>query len=60
MPVTVTLDSMPGQELHGAVLSIDLDYSDRQGDVVYPVSIALVDTNPNMRWGMTAQVTFQE
>lgn len=60
MPVTVTLDSMPGQELHGAVLSIDLDYSDRQGDVVYPVSIALADTNPNMRWGMTAQVTFQE
>lgn len=58
MEVTVSLDSLPDDEFRGRVLSVDLNYSDRQGDVVYPVRILLAERQPDMRWGMTAQVTF--
>jgi multidrug efflux pump subunit AcrA (membrane-fusion protein) len=60
MPVTVVLDALPDTEFGGSVLSIDLSYSDRQGDIVYPVRILLADKDPGMRWGMTAQVSFEE
>jgi len=60
MPVTISLDSVPGATFSGGVLSVDLGYSDRQGDIVYPVSILLADRQPGMRWGMTAQVTFDK
>jgi multidrug resistance efflux pump len=60
VPVSVALDAMPGQVFRGSVTSVALDYSERQGDVVYPVSVLLQDTTPGMRWGMTAEVTFKE
>jgi len=58
-PVTVTLDAIPGMELRGNILSIGQDYSEKQGDVVYEVTILLTDQNPAMRWGMTASVVFE-
>lgn len=58
-PVTVKLDAMPGMEFKGNVLSISQEYSENQGDVVYEVTILLTDTEPSMRWGMTAVVTFE-
>lgn len=60
MPVQVILDSMAGTTFSGHVLSVRLNYSDRQGDIVYPVRILLADPNAAMRWGMTAQIVFGE
>jgi multidrug efflux pump subunit AcrA (membrane-fusion protein) len=59
-PVTLTLDAIPGVTLKGYVLSIGQNYSERQGDIVYQVSVLLTDKNPAMRWGMTAEVNFQK
>ena len=55
-PVTVTLDAFPGVTLHGYVLSIGNDYAEKQGDVVYEVTVLLTDSHPAMRWGMTTEV----
>lgn len=58
-PVMVTLDALPGTEMQGSILSIGQNYSENQGDVVYEVTVKLADTNPAMRWGMTAAVKFE-
>jgi len=58
-PVLVTLDAIPDVDLNGNILSIGHSYSENQGDVVYEVTIQLADTNPAMRWGMTAAVKFE-
>lgn len=57
-PVEVTLDAMPGIILKGNVLSIGQGYSEKEGDIVYEVTILINDKNPGMRWGMTAEVKF--
>jgi HlyD family secretion protein len=58
--VTITLDALPDQELQGVVQSIGQNFTEKQGDVVYEVIVKLTETVPNMRWGMTAVVTFSE
>jgi multidrug efflux pump subunit AcrA (membrane-fusion protein) len=58
-PVTATLDAIPDVELKGQILSIGQTYSENQGDIVYEVTVLLTDTNPAMRWGMTAAVKFE-
>lgn len=60
MPVSVVFDSMPDTTLKGRVVSVDLNYADRQGDILYPVEVLLADASPQLRWGMTAEVTFTE
>jgi multidrug efflux pump subunit AcrA (membrane-fusion protein) len=57
-PVTVTLDAMPGKTFRGMVTAVAQNYSVRQGDIVYEATILLTDIDPNMRWGLTAQITF--
>ncbi len=57
-PVTLALDALPGVTFNGYVLSIAKNFSERQGDIVYKVTVLLSDKNPAMRWGMTAQVNF--
>ncbi len=57
-PVTVTLDALPGVSLKGQILSIGQCYAENQGDIVYEVTVLLLDTHPAMRWGMTASVAF--
>ena len=59
-PVAVTFDAFPELELKGSVLSIGQTYTQNQGDVVYEVAVLLADTDPTMRWGMTAEVKFEE
>jgi multidrug efflux pump subunit AcrA (membrane-fusion protein) len=56
--VKLTLDAMPDVELDGRVLTIAQGYAEKQGDIVYEVTILLAGSNPGMRWGMTAQVNF--
>jgi multidrug resistance efflux pump len=60
MQVSVILDSLPDTEFGGSVLHVDLGYTDRQGDIVYPVDVLLAGSNSGLRWGMTAEVTFEE
>lgn len=57
--VTLTLDAIPGLILHGAVQSISTNYTEKEGDIDYVVTIAVTDQDPRLRWGMTAQVTFK-
>ena len=59
-PVVVTLDAIPNEELNGTILSIGQSYAENQGDVVYEVTVVLTDANPAMRWGMTAEVKFEQ
>ena len=59
-PVTVTLDAIPGETLNGVIESIGQTYEENQGDIVYPVTVALENTHPSLRWGMTAVVKFTD
>ena len=59
-PVTITLDAFPDQALDGTIILIGQNYSEKQGDVVYEVTVKLNESLPNMRWGMTAEVKFNK
>ena len=59
-PVSVTLDAIPDAKLTGVIQSIGQSYEEKQGDIVYPVTVDLADSHPSLRWGMTAVVTFAE
>ena len=59
-PVTVTLDAIPGETLNGVIGSIGQSYEEKQGDIVYPVTVVLENTHPSLRWGMTAVVKFED
>jgi multidrug resistance efflux pump len=58
--VTITLDALSGVTFKGKVQSIGQTYTETQGDIVYEVTVTLTDANPNMRWGMTAVVKFEQ
>jgi multidrug resistance efflux pump len=57
---TIILDAAPEISLPGRVLTIDLTFTDRQGDILYPVDVLLGESPSWLRWGMTAEVTFGE
>ena len=57
---TVALDALPGEKLPGEVTDISSVFEEKRGDITYVVTIALKDQRPPMRWGMTAQVTFDK
>lgn len=59
-PVKVVLDAIPDVTLDGVVEAISQTYAEKQGDVVYEVTIKLTDVHPAMLWGMTAVVNFAE
>lgn len=52
-------DALPDYELVGQVDSISQIYEEKLGDVTYTVRIALDETDPQLRWGMTVKVSFQ-
>jgi multidrug efflux pump subunit AcrA (membrane-fusion protein) len=56
--VTVTLDALPNVPLRGSVTAISPVFEEKQGDITYTTRVSLADRQPQMRWGMTAQVTF--
>lgn len=58
--VAITLDALPDLELSGTVEHISDLYTEKGGDITYTVRIRLDDGDPNLRWGMTALVTFLE
>ena len=59
-PVAITLDAIPDQALDGTITLIGQNYSEKQGDVVYEVTVQLNESLPNMRWGMTSEVKFNK
>lgn len=54
--VDITFDAIPDAALTGKVTRIDGFGTNRQGDIVYAVSIAPDKLDPRMRWNMTASV----
>jgi len=56
--VEITLDSLPGSVFSGQITSIDSRFVENRGDVTYTVTIKLTNSDPLMRWGMTAAVKF--
>lgn len=59
-PVTVVLDAIPDVTLNGEVQSISQTFAEQQGDVVYEVTVLLNETHPDILWGMTSVVNFEE
>jgi len=57
-PVSITLDAIPDMTLDGEVQTIGQNYSEKQGDIVYEVTVELTESLPTMRWGMTSEVKF--
>jgi len=58
-PTTVTVDALPGRSFTGVVRQIALQAQDFRGQVVYDVTVELMDVgNAPLRWGMTAWVDF--
>ena len=58
--VTIKVDALPELTLTGEVESIGALYQEKSGDVTYPVTIKLIDSDPRLRWGMTVAVTFEK
>jgi HlyD family secretion protein len=59
-PVAVTFDAIPGETPVGVIESISQTYEEKQGDITYTVTVALEDSHPSLRWGMTAVVKIAE
>ena len=57
---SVVLDALPGVTLRGTVTHISSLYVEQRGDITYKVTLTLADQHPQIRWGMTAQVTFDK
>jgi multidrug resistance efflux pump len=56
--VQVILDALPGKPLTGEITHINARFEEKRGDITYTVTIKLNQTDPSMRWGMTAAVQF--
>lgn len=56
MPVTFTVDAIPDVTYNGHILAVSQNYTERQGDIVYPATILVVERDPSLRWGMTARI----
>lgn len=58
--VSVTPDALEDLSLGGVVDSIEGLYEEKRGDITYTTRIALQESDPRLRWGMTVAVTFQK
>ena len=56
--VQVILDALPATVLKGTVTNINERFEEKRGDITYTVTVQLDETDPLMRWGMTAAVYF--
>jgi HlyD family secretion protein len=57
--VKVTFDALPGLELPGVVDTIGGIDVQKNGDTTYTTRIRLTQSDPQLRWGMTAIAHFQ-
>jgi multidrug efflux pump subunit AcrA (membrane-fusion protein) len=56
--VEITLDAIKNATYKGEVTAIARSYTEKSGDILYKVRIRVSDPPEEMRWGMTAQVSF--
>jgi multidrug resistance efflux pump len=56
--VTIVPDALPSLTLKGTVERIGLTYSEKAGDIIYPVRIRLDPSDATLLWGMTVEVRF--
>lgn len=56
---SVTIDALPDVELSGVVERIRPLGENIQGDITYKVTIRLNETDPRLRWNMTAAVVIE-
>ena len=56
--VTLTVDALPGVVMYGTVERISDDPKNQINDVLYTVHILVKDPDPQIKWGMTVEVTF--
>jgi hypothetical protein len=54
--VTIVPDALPTITLTGTIERIGLTFSEKAGDVVYPVRIRLDPSDAALYWGMTVEV----
>lgn len=59
-PAVVRFDAQPGVDVIGRVTRIKSLGENRQGDIVYTVTLQLDPTEAQLHWNMTASVTFLE
>ena len=55
--VIITFDALPGFELPGAVTQIEGFGENRQGDIVYSVTVQPETQDARLKWNMTASVS---
>jgi HlyD family secretion protein len=58
-PVQITFDALPDVDLEGTVSAIQEIGKNRQGDIVYKVTVTPNEWHPRLRWGMTATVSIE-
>ena len=59
-PVTFVPDALSDVVLTGTVTEISEAFTQQGGDILYTVRIAVKETDPRLKWGMTVEVTFME
>ncbi len=57
---SIVFDALPGLALPGRVTAISSVFEEKRGDITYTARIALDEQNPALRWGMTAEITFDK
>jgi len=56
--VEIVPDALPDILLLGKVEQIGQSFKTQAGDIIYTITIRLDETDPNLRWGMTVELTF--
>ena len=56
--VEIVPDALPDTILMGVVERIGQSFTTQAGDILYTVTISLDDSDPQLRWGMTVELTF--
>jgi len=56
--VEIVPDALPDTTLLGKVEGIGDSFKTQAGDIIYTITISLDETDPNLRWGMTVELTF--
>lgn len=59
-PVLFVPDALPDVSLKGTITEISQAFTQQGGDILYTVRIAVQETDPRLKWGMTVEVTFME
>ena len=56
--VEIMPDALPELTLLGKVTRIAESFTTQAGDILYTVTITLDESDPDLRWGMTVELTF--